>query len=153
MYCAAIGSCYEVQEIARAAEWSVALDQWLDTLPQLGGAYFGNCRIYRAILMRLRGDWSRAEAELEQTCRDLAVDGQLVAGHAWYELGELLRLQGQPGVEEAFEQATAFGHVAQPGLALYRLSQAMRTRPGRGCGGSWPSGNGGRPASASPGGR
>ncbi|MCF4123576.1 response regulator transcription factor [Antribacter sp. KLBMP9083] len=123
MYCAAIGSCYEVQEIARATEWSVALDQWLGTLPQLGGAYFGNCRIYRAILMRLRGDWSRAEAELEQTCRDLAVDGQLVAGHAWYELGELRRLQGRPGVEEAFERATSFGHVAQPGLALYRLSQ------------------------------
>ena len=123
MYCAAIGSCYEVQEIARAAEWSVALDEWLGTLPQLSGAYFGNCRIYRAILMRLRGDWSRAEAEFEQACRDLAVDGQLVAGHAWYELGELRRRQGAPGVEQAFEQATAFGHVAQPGLALLRLGQ------------------------------
>jgi DNA-binding CsgD family transcriptional regulator len=123
MFCAAIGSCYEVQEIARAAEWSVALDRWLGALPQLGGAYFGNCRIYRAILMRLRGHWSRAEAELQQACRDLAVDGQLVAGHAWYELGELRRLRGEPGVEEAFEQATAFGHVAQPGLALYRLGQ------------------------------
>lgn len=123
MYCAAIGSCYEVQEIARATEWSVALDHWLGTLPQLGGAYFGNCRIYRALLMRLRGEWSRAEAELEQTCRDLAVDGRLVVGHAWYELGELRRLQGLPGVEEAFEQATAFGHAAQPGLSLYRLGQ------------------------------
>lgn len=123
LYCAAIGSCYEVQEIARAAEWSVALDRWLDTLPQLGGVYFGNCRIYRAILMRLRGHWSRAEAELQQACRDLAVDGQLVAGHAWYELGELRRLRGEPGVEDAFEQATAFGHVAQPGLALHRLGQ------------------------------
>jgi DNA-binding CsgD family transcriptional regulator len=123
MYCAAIGSCYEVQEIARATEWSVALDRWLGTLPQLAGVYFGNCRIYRAILMRLRGDWSRAEAELEQACRDLSVDGRRVAGHAWYELGELRRLQGKPGVEEAFEQATAFGHVAQPGLALYRLGQ------------------------------
>ncbi|HET6666021.1 MAG TPA: response regulator transcription factor [Intrasporangium sp.] len=123
LYCAAIGSCYEVQEIARAAEWSVALDRWLDTLPQLGGVYFGNCRIYRAILMRLRGQWSRAEAELQQACRDLAVDGQLVAGHAWYELGELRRLRGEPGVEDAFEQATAFGHVAQPGLALHRLGQ------------------------------
>jgi len=51
------------------------------------------------------------------------VDGQLVAGHAWYELGELRRLQGRPGIEEAFERATAFGHSAQPGLALYRLSQ------------------------------
>jgi DNA-binding CsgD family transcriptional regulator len=132
MYCAAIGSCYEVQEIARAAEWSVALDQWLGTLPQLGGVYFGNCRIYRAILMRLRGDWPRAEAELEQACRDLAVDGKLVAGHAWYELGELRRLQGKPGVEEAFEQATGFGYVAQPGLALYRLSQGNAQAAGAG---------------------
>jgi DNA-binding CsgD family transcriptional regulator len=132
MFCAAIGSCYEVQEIARAAEWSVALDRWLGTLPQLGGAYFGNCRIYRAILMRLRGDWSRAQAELEQACRELAVDGQLVAGHAWYELGELRRLRGEPGVEEAFEQATAFGHVAQPGLALHRLSQGNAQAAGAG---------------------
>jgi DNA-binding CsgD family transcriptional regulator len=58
--------------------------------------------------------------------------GQLVAGHAWYELGELRRLQGQPGVEEAFEQATAFGHVAQPGLALYRLSQGNAQAAGAG---------------------
>ena len=123
MYCAAIGSCYEVHEIARAMEWSVALDAWLVALPQLAGVYFGNCRIYRAILMRLRGDWSRALAELEQACRDLAVDGQLVAGHAWYELGELRRLQGAPGVEDAYQQAIAFGRVAQPGLALYRLGQ------------------------------
>jgi DNA-binding NarL/FixJ family response regulator len=132
MYCAAIGSCYEAQEIARATEWSVALDHWLGTLPQLGGAYFGNCRIYRALLMRLRGEWARAEAELEQSCRDLAVDGRLVVGHAWYELGELRRLQGGPGVEEAFEQATAFGRMAQPGLALYRLGQGDAQAAGAG---------------------
>jgi len=123
MFCAAIGSCYEVHEVARALEWSVALDAWLVGLPQLGGAYFGNCRIYRAILRRLRGDWSGAVAELEQACRDLAIDGQLVAGHAWYELGELRRLRGASGVENAYQQAIAFGRVAQPGLALYRLSQ------------------------------
>jgi len=132
MYCAAIGSCYEVQELARAAEWSVALDQWLDTLPQLGGAYFGNCRIYRAMLMRLRGDWSRAAAELERACRDLAVDGRLVAGHAWYELGELRRLRGDSGAAEAFEQATAMGHVAQPGLGLLRLSEGDAQAAGAG---------------------
>src|SRR4029450_493352 len=107
MYCAAIGSCYEVHEIARALEWSVALDKWLGELPRLGGAYFGNCRIYRALLMRLRGDWSRAAAELAQACGDLHIEGQLVAGHAWYELGELRRLQGDPSVEEAYQQAVA----------------------------------------------
>jgi hypothetical protein len=60
------------------------------------------------------------------------MDGQLVADHAWYELGELRRLQGQPGVEEAFEQATAFGYLAQPGLALYRLSQGNAHAAGAG---------------------
>jgi len=123
MYCAAIGTCYQVHEIARAAEWSVALDRWLGELPRLSGAYFGNCRIYRALLIRLRGDWSRAAAELEQVCRDLAVDGKLVAGHAWYELGESRRLKGDPGIDEAYQQAVMFGRVAQPGLALHRLSQ------------------------------
>ncbi len=124
MYCAAIGSCYEVPTRSRAQRnGRIALDKWLDELPRLGGAYFGNCRIYRALLMRLRGDWSRAEAELEQACRDLAVDGQMIAGHAWYELGESRRLRGDPGVEDAYQQAMTFGQVAQPGLALYRLSQ------------------------------
>ncbi|WP_350275603.1 response regulator transcription factor [Kribbella sp. HUAS MG21] len=123
LYCAAIGSCYEVHEIARAAEWSVALDKWLGELPGLSGVYFGNCRIYRALLMRLRGDWSRAAAELEQACRDLAADGKLVAGHAWYELGESRRLRGDHGVEDAYQRAMAFGRVAQPGLARYRLRQ------------------------------
>lgn len=132
MYCAAIGSCYEVLEIARAAEWSASLDRWLASLPRLGGVYFGNCRIYRAILMRVRGDWSRAETELEQACLDLDVDGKLVAGHAWYELGELRRLKGVPGVEEAFAQSTAFGYVAQPGLALHRLSEGNVRAAGTG---------------------
>ena len=76
----------------------------------------------------LRGDWSRAVAELEQACRDLAIDGQLVAGHAWYELGELRRLQGASGVEDAYQQSIACGRVAQPGLALYRLSQGTCRR-------------------------
>lgn len=123
MYCAAIGSCYEALEIGRAVEWSAALDDWLNTIPALTGAYFGNCRIYRAMLLRLRGQWARSAVELEQACADLAVDGQLVVGHAWYELGELRRLQGRPDAGKAYEQAVAFGHPAQPGLALLRWGE------------------------------
>ena len=120
MYCAAIGSCYEAREIGRAAEWSVALDEWLATNPSLTGVYYGNCRIYRAMLLRLRGGWARSEAELEQTCADLAVDAQLIVGHAWYELGEVRRLQGKADAGEAYERAVAYGHSGQPGLALLR---------------------------------
>lgn len=120
MYCAAIGSCYEAREIGRAAEWSAALDAWLTTNPSVTGVYYGNCRIYRAMLLRLRGEWARSETELEQTCADLAVDAQLIVGHAWYELGEIRRLQGKADAGEAYERAVAYGHSGQPGLAQLR---------------------------------
>jgi DNA-binding NarL/FixJ family response regulator len=123
MYCAGIGTCHEAWELSRACEWSVAMAGWLDALPRLGGAYFGNCRIYRAMLMRLRGAWPLAQHELELACRDLAEDGLLVVGHAWYELGEMRRLRGDASVEVAYERATGFGHSVQPGLALYRLGR------------------------------
>ena len=63
LYCSAIGTCQEAREVARAREWTLALSAWLDSLPQLGGAYFGDCRIYRSCLMRLSGDWREALAE------------------------------------------------------------------------------------------
>ena len=64
MYCSAIATCHEAREFGRAREWTHALGAWLDSLPRLGGAYFGNCRIYRAYLMCLsrflaRCAWTR----------------------------------------------------------------------------------------------
>ena len=53
MFCAAIGTCYKVQELRRACEWSVALDQWLEELTDSKAPAFGNSRIYRAMLIRL----------------------------------------------------------------------------------------------------
>lgn len=123
MYCAAIGSCYEAHEVGRAMEWSVALDVWLSAVPSLPGVYYGNCRIYRAMLLRLRGEWARSEEELENICVGLALDGHPVAGHAWYELGEVRRLQGKATAALAYERAVASGHPGQPGLALLRLRE------------------------------
>lgn len=123
MFCAAIGTCHQAHELQRAREWSVALDQWLSTIDELDGAYFGNCRIYRAMLLRLRGEWQRALEELEATCRELAHDGRLIEGHAWYELAETRRLRGDPGVLEAFQKALALGYSIQPGMGRYHLAR------------------------------
>lgn len=120
MFCAAIGSCYEAHDVGRAAEWSIALDAWLSTVPSLSGVYYGNCRIYRAMLLRLRGEWTRSEEELEDACAGLAADAQLIVGHAWYELGEIRRLQGKVHAADAYERAVTSGHSGQPGLALLR---------------------------------
>ena len=124
VYCSAIGTCQEAREFARAREWTLALSAWLDSLPQLGGAYFGDCRIYRSCLMRLCGDWGEALAEVAVVCDDLSSGfGQRIAGHAFYELGEIHRLLGNPEAEEAYRRAGECGAPTQPGLALLRLAQ------------------------------
>lgn len=124
MYCAAIATCHEVREFARAREWTLALGAWLDSLSGLKGAYFGNCRIYRSYLMRLCGSWREAVNEVALVCDDLSGGyGQLVAGHAFYQLGEMHRLVGNPEAEKAYRRAGECGAPTQPGLALLRLAQ------------------------------
>ncbi|HEX5905749.1 MAG TPA: response regulator transcription factor [Propionibacteriaceae bacterium] len=124
MYCAAIATCHEVREFARAREWTLALGAWLDSLSGLRGAYFGNCRIYRSYLMRLCGSWREAVNEVAVVCDDLSGGyGQLVAGHAFYQLGDMHRLLGNPDAEEAYRRAGECGAPTQPGLALLRLTQ------------------------------
>jgi tetratricopeptide (TPR) repeat protein len=96
LYCSAIGTCHEAREFARAREWTLALSAWLDSLPQLTGVYFGDCRIYRSHVLRLSGFWREALDELAVVCDDLSRRfGQRIAGHAFYELGEMHRLLGK----------------------------------------------------------
>jgi DNA-binding NarL/FixJ family response regulator len=124
MYCSAIATCHEAREFGRASEWTHALGAWLDSLPRLGGAYFGNCRIYRAHLMCLRGSWREALDEVAFVCDDLIGNyGQLVAGHAHYQLAEIHRLLGDPEAEADYRRAAEFGAPTQPGLSLLRLAQ------------------------------
>jgi DNA-binding CsgD family transcriptional regulator/tetratricopeptide (TPR) repeat protein len=125
MYCSAIATCHEAREFGRAREWTHALGAWLDSLPRLGGAYFGNCRIYRAYLMCLRGSWQDALEEVAFVCDDLSGNyGQLVAGHAHYQLAEIHRLLGHHHeAEAAYRQAAELGGQTQPGLSLLRLAQ------------------------------
>jgi DNA-binding NarL/FixJ family response regulator len=124
MYCSAIATCHEAREFGRAREWTRALGAWLDSLPRLGGAYFGNCRIYRAYLMCLSGSWREALDEVAFVCDDLSGNyGQLVAGHAHYQLAEIHRLLGHPEAESSYRQAAELGGQTQPGLSLLRLAQ------------------------------
>jgi DNA-binding CsgD family transcriptional regulator len=124
MYCSAIATCHEAREFGRAREWTHALGAWLDSLPRLGGAYFGNCRIYRAYLMCMRGAWQEALEEVAFVCDDLSGNyGQLVAGHAHYQLAEIHRLLGHPDAEASYRRAAELGGQTQPGLSLLRLAQ------------------------------
>jgi len=125
MYCSMIAACREVHELRRAREWTVALNAWVDTLPQFTGAYSGICRVHRAELLQLGGDWPDAVREARSACERFgAVREQYIAGMAFYQLGEIHRLRGEfTRAQEAFRCASERGWDTQPGLALLRLGQ------------------------------
>lgn len=127
LFCSGIGTCEEeALDFARAREWASALERWMaDLPPPSSGTLLNNCRVYRAVLMRRRGDVPQALNELDAASRELAEGhGTLVAGHACYELGETHRLLGNDSeADSAYRRAVSLGRSAQPGLALLRLRQ------------------------------
>jgi ATP/maltotriose-dependent transcriptional regulator MalT len=123
IYCHLMDVCHELADVRRAAEWTYAANRWCEAIPD-GNLYPGICRVHRAQVMQVQGDWERAESEADRACRDmLGVSvGTAAAGH--YELGEIRRLRGDfTGAEEAFKRAHELGRDPQPGLALLRLAQ------------------------------
>ena len=62
IYCNVIGACLEIADVRRAGDWAEAARAWAESIPP-ESPYPGMCRINRAQLASLRGDWPRAEAE------------------------------------------------------------------------------------------
>ena len=56
VYCITISSCQDLGDYRRAAEWTEAANRFCDKLDVSG--FPGACRIHRAEVLRLRGDWS-----------------------------------------------------------------------------------------------
>lgn len=122
VYCNVIEACLSIADVRRAAEWSVAAQAWADAMPPTS-PYPGVCRINRATIATLRGEWTQAEAEAVRAAEELNFSPSLHA-LALYEMGDVRRRLGDlAGAEEAFEHAHALGMEPQPGLALLRLAQ------------------------------
>ena len=82
------------------------------------------CRINRAALASLRGDWPQADAEAVRAAEELLTSISALAGEALYASGDVRRRLGDlVGAEAAFERAHELGFEPQPGLALLRLAQ------------------------------
>ena len=121
--CNTLQICDELRDPRRAWQWLETTDRWLKAVSS-GPIYPGICRIYRAKLMRERGQWREAEREARQATNELAHIHVSAAAHANYELGEILRLEGKlEAAEAAFQAAHQMGFDAQPGLALLHLEQ------------------------------
>ena len=123
IYCNLMLTCWELGDWRRADEWTAATARWCEAMPG-AGPFMGICRVHRAQVMHLRGDWAGAEVEVRRVCEDLAHFHVAMVGEATYELGELHRQRGSlDAAEEAFSKAHRLGRDPQPGLALLRLAQ------------------------------
>jgi DNA-binding CsgD family transcriptional regulator len=123
IYCNVIGTCLDLADVRRAGDWGEAARAWAESIPP-ESPYPGMCRINRAQLASLRGDWPQAEAEAVRATEELLSFNSALAGEALYETGDVRRRLGDlAGAETAFERAHALGFEPQPGLALLRLAQ------------------------------
>jgi len=123
-YCSLIEACQEISDFGRVEQWTRALTRWCDA--QVGLVPFtGQCAVHRAQVMRVRGAFEQAVAELDgAVARYLAAESPAAAGLAFAEKGDLLRILGRyEAAEEAFQQAVDLGHDPQPAHAL--LSSAL----------------------------
>jgi ATP/maltotriose-dependent transcriptional regulator MalT len=87
--------------------------------------YRGQCSVYRAELLRLRGEWDEALEVALLACEQLgAPPAHAAVGMAYYEVGELRRLRGEfEAAEAAYREANRTGHSPQPGLGLLNLAR------------------------------
>jgi class 3 adenylate cyclase len=122
VYCMTISTCQDVGDYRRAAEWTEAANRWCDTLDVTG--FPGACRVHRAEAMRLRGDWSAAEAQAVAACEELKDFDQMISAAGHYEIGEIRRRRGDlAGADEAYRTSSELGREPQPGMSLLRLAE------------------------------
>jgi class 3 adenylate cyclase len=122
VYCMTITSCNDVGDLRRAAEWTEAANRWCDKLDVSG--FPGACRIHRAEVLRLRGDWPAAEAQAVAACDELQDFERTITASGHYEIGEIRRQRGNlTGAEESYRVANEMGRTPEPGLSLLRLAE------------------------------
>ena len=122
VYCQTIGVCSNLGDYRRCAEWTASADRWRERVSVYG--FPGICRIHRAEIIRLKGDWAAAELEAKQACVELKDYFQFAVAWGHYEIGMVRLKQGDlEGAKNAFNQAYELGKDPQPGRALALLAE------------------------------
>jgi len=122
-YCAMISACRDLNDVQRASEWTEATERWCERSSVSG--FPGVCRVHRAEIVALNGDWPRAASELERATQELARYRAVPPlADGLYAIAEIRLRMGQlDAAEELLRQANEKGHSPQPALALIRLAR------------------------------
>ena len=123
VYCAVILECMQLFDLARAAEWTAALDEWCRAQPDLV-PYRGQCLVHQSQLRQAAGDWPGAVATVTAAFDRLRDPPHPALGLAYYQEGELCRLRGDAdAAADAYRRASGAGYDPMPGLALLELQR------------------------------
>jgi DNA-binding CsgD family transcriptional regulator len=123
VYCAVILECMQLFDLARAAEWTAALDEWCQAQPDLV-PYRGQCLVHQSQLRQAAGDWPGAVATVADARNRLSDPPHPALGLAYYQEGELYRLRGEvDAAAGAYRRASRAGYEPMPGLALLELQR------------------------------
>jgi DNA-binding CsgD family transcriptional regulator len=121
MYCGVIQACMTVYAIGRAGEWTAALARWCE--PDFA-PFTGVCRVHRAEIRLLHGDWHGAIEEAHRARERANGTSRRTVAAAFYQQAEVHRLRGEfAAAERAYRSASRGGFDPQPGLAQLRLAE------------------------------
>lgn len=123
IYCTLMSICHELADLRRAQQWTDATARWCEGFDN-AVMFVGVCRMHRAQLLQVQGEWDEAEAEIALVCQELSRMNVVAVGMAYYELAEVRRCRGDlAGAEAAYADAHLAGRDPHPGLALVWLAQ------------------------------
>ena len=123
VYCQTISTCRDLADYRRAGQWTEVAERWCER--QAISGFPGICRVHRAEIMSLHGEWTNALAQAERASQELlAVKAMPQAAEGFYALGEVrLRIGDLEGASEAFREADDLGREPEPGRSLLMLAQ------------------------------
>ena len=118
VYCAVVLVCMQRFDLARASEWTAALEAWCASQPDLV-PYRGQCLVHQSQLKQASGDWPGAATTVADARDRLTDPPHPALGLACYQEGELHRLRGElDEAAGAYLRASRAGYQPMPGLAL-----------------------------------
>jgi len=67
IYCQLMGVCHDLADLRRAEQWTDATARWCEGFSD-AVMFLGICRVHRAQLLQVRGEWAQAEHEIQRVC-------------------------------------------------------------------------------------
>jgi class 3 adenylate cyclase/ATP/maltotriose-dependent transcriptional regulator MalT len=121
--CRMISTCRDLTDYRKATEWIEQTEKYCRRQDLSG--FPGICRIHRAEITAISGEWELAERELERATTELErYHAAPPQADGYYAIGDIRRLKGEfAEAETALREAVARGRSAHPALALIRLAQ------------------------------